>query len=245
MELSGNTILITGATSGIGWAFAEAFLSLGNRVIVCGRRQERLEQLQERYPDLIATVCDLQDEDQRAGLVEWLVQEYPDLNMVINNAGIQLLTDLTQPVSLERVRGELETNFVAPLHLASLLAPHFATKENAAIVNISSGLAFVPLAEVAVYSATKAAVHSLTQSLRHQLRNTGIRVFEVAPPAVDTELGPETWEEGAASHGGIPIEEFLEEALESLRNDEFEAPVGMARWLRNNRDAGFKELNPA
>jgi uncharacterized oxidoreductase len=244
MELSGNTILITGATSGIGLAFAESLLSLGNQVIVCGRRQDRLEQLQEQYPGIIATVCDLQDEDQRVGLAQWLVEEYPDLNMLINNAGIQLATDLTQPVSLERVRGELETNFVAPLHLASLLTPHLSTQPDAAIVNISSGLAFVPLAEVAVYSATKAAVHSLCLSMRYQLRDTSIRVFEIAPPAVDTELGSETWEEGAVSHGGIPVAEFLEEALESLRNDEFEAAIGMSRWLRNNLEAGFKELNP-
>jgi len=244
MQTKGNTILVTGATSGIGLAFAEAFLREGNRVIACGRRKERLALLQERFPEVTAKVCDVQDEDQRVALAEWAVRHHPELNVLVNNAGIQLISDLTRPAAVSRIHSELETNVVAPVHLASLFAPHLATKPQAAIVNITSGLAFAPLARVAMYCATKAAMHSLTLSLRYQLRDTGIQVFEIAPPAVDTELGPETREDPAKSHGGIPVQEFIREAMEGLRKDEPEITVGMSKSIRENQEAAFARMNP-
>ncbi|KAA6438984.1 SDR family NAD(P)-dependent oxidoreductase [Dyadobacter flavalbus] len=243
MIVTGNTILITGGTSGIGLAFAEEFIKEGNRVIITGRREDRLEAIKNKLPEIITRVSDVSDAAQRAGLAEWVFQNYPETNMLINNAGIQLVTDLKSPVDLERVRTETETNFIAPVHLASLFTPHFAEKENAAIINITSGLAFAPLAFMPVYCATKAAMHSLTLSLRHQLKQTGIKVFEIAPPAVDTELGHDRREDKSQSHGGIPVQEFIAGAMKAIKNDELEAAIGQAAGLRSKREALFEQMN--
>ncbi len=243
MLTTGNTILITGATSGLGRAFALQFLAEGNTVIICGRRSERLAALKAKHPALVTKECDIASTEQREELCAWAVQNYPDLNVLINNAGIQLATDLTKPVDLAPVRNEVETNFIAPLHLASLFAGHLKTKKDAAIINISSGLAFVPIAFMPVYCATKAAIHSLTLSLRHQLRNTSIKVFEIAPPSVDTELGYHHREDKTQSHGGIPIHEFLAEAMEAIKADLYEAPIGQAKGLRAKGEDLFGVMN--
>lgn len=243
MILTGNTVLITGGTSGIGLAFAEEFLKEGSRVIITGRREDRLEAIKNNLPGIITRVSDVSDAAQRTGLAEWVLQNFPDTNMLINNAGIQLVANLNSPVELERVRSETETNFIAPVHLASLFTPHFAEKENAAIINITSGLAFAPLAFMPVYCATKAAMHSFTLSLRHQLKHTGIKVFEIAPPAVDTELGHDRREDKNESHGGIPVQEFIGGAMAAIKNDELEAAIGQAAGLRSRREALFDQMN--
>jgi len=243
MELGGNTVLITGATSGIGWAFSERFAEAGSTVIVTGRRRERLEKLKEKHPGIITRMSDVANERQREELASWAINNYPDINVLINNAGIQLLTDLKKPVDLDRVRQETETNFISPIHLTSLFTSHFASKENAAIVNISSGLAFVPIAIMPVYCATKAAIHSFTLSLRHQLRNTRVKVFEIAPPAVDTELGSDRREDKTQSHGGMPVQEFIEQAMHALKEDILEAPIGPAKNSREKRESLFEVMN--
>jgi uncharacterized oxidoreductase len=243
MQLKGNTVLITGGTSGIGLAFAEQFLKAGSRAIICGRREERLIQLKQKYPGLITKTSDIADEQQRDELVRWTIENYPEVNILINNAGVQLLADLTKPVDLGRIRQEVETNFIAPVHLSSLFAAHLSNKPSAAIVNISSGLAFVPLAFMPVYCATKAAIHSLTMSLRHQMRNTSVKVFEIAPPAVDTELGSDRRSDKSQSHGGMPVDEFIRQAMEAIANDLFEAPIGTAKNSREQREALFEVMN--
>jgi uncharacterized oxidoreductase len=168
---------------------------------------------------------------------------YPEVNVLINNAGVQLLTDLTKQIDLPRVTSEVETNFIAPVHLTALFAEHLQTKEEAAIINISSGLAFVPLAFMPVYCATKAAIHSLTLSLRYQLKKTSVKVFEIAPPAVDTELGHDRREDKSQSHGGIPIKDFLLEAMEAIKNDLLEAPIAGSKNLREKREMLFEPMN--
>ena len=243
MELTGNTILITGGTSGIGLAFAEEFLKEGSRVIITGRREDRLEAIKDKFPGIVTKVSDVSDAAQRIELAEWIKQNHPETNILINNAGIQLLTDLKSPIDLEKVRSETETNFIAPVHLASLFTLHLATKEHAAIINITSGLAFAPLAFMPIYCATKAAMHSLTLSLRHQLKNTGIKVFEIAPPSVDTELGHDRREDKSQSHGGIPVKEFIAGAMAAIKNDELEAAIGQAAGLRSKREALFEQMN--
>lgn len=243
MQLSNNTILITGGTSGIGLAFAEQFMAAGSKVIICGRRKERLKALNEKYPNLITRAADVSKAADRESLATWILQNYPEVNALMNNAGIQLFTDLTKPVDLDRIQSEIETNVIAPIHLTSLFAQHLSTKADSTIINISSGLAFAPLAFMPVYCATKAAVHSLTLSLRHQLKNTSVKVFEIAPPAVDTELGHDCREDKTQLHGGLPIADFIAEAMEALKNDVFEAPIGMAKGLHAKRELLFDVMN--
>ena len=243
MKLTGNTILITGGTSGIGLAFAKEFLRLGNKVIICGRRENRLKEISHEHPAMITRRCDVAESDDRESLATWVLQQYPEVNVLINNAGLQLLTNLTGPVDLTRVNSEIAINVVAPIHLTSLFTQTFVQKENAAIINISSGLAFVPLAFMPVYCATKAAIHSITLSLRHQLKDTSVKVFEIAPPAVDTELGADRRADKTQSHGGMPVDEFLAEAIEAIRSDVFMAPIGGSKWLYDKRESMFESMN--
>ena len=243
MKLSNNTILITGGATGIGRGFTEEFIKLGNTVIICGRRADRLQEVKDKYPAVITKVCDVANEVERKELTEWIFKNHPDLNVLINNAGVQLNTDLSKLENLDRMRMEIETNLIAPVQLASLFTNHLISKKDAVIINITSGLAFVPLAFMPVYCATKAALHSITLSLRHQLKNTSVKVFEIAPPAVDTELGHDRREDKAQSHGGIPVNEFLAEAMDGLKNDVFETAVGMAKGLRSKREEAFDMMN--
>jgi len=243
MQLSDNTILITGGTSGIGLAFAEGFMAAGSKVIICGRREERLDDLRENYPRLITRACDVSKAADREALADWVLQNHSELNILMNNAGVQLVLDMTKPVDLDRIQAEIETNVVAPVHLTSLFAQHLATKADAAVINISSGLAFAPLAFMPVYCATKAAVHSLTLSLRHQLKNTSVKVFEIIPPSVDTELGHDRREDKTQSHGGIPIADFIAEAMEAVKDDIYEAPIGQSKGLHAQREALFEVMN--
>jgi uncharacterized oxidoreductase len=161
----------------------------------------------------------------------------------MNNAGVQLAADLTQPTDLQRVRIEVETNFIAPVHLITLFAAQLKTQADGAIINISSGLAFVPIAFMPIYCATKAAIHSLTLSVRHQFRNTPVKVYEIAPPSTDTELGHERRADKTQTHGGIPINEFLAEAMEGLKNDTLEIVVGQSKGLRAKREELFNNMN--
>lgn len=243
MKLTGNAFVITGGTSGIGEQLVDRLLALGNGVVTCGRRKDRLDRLQARHPKLTVFPCDVTDDSQRVRFPEWVSAHHPETNVLINNAGIQLVMDVTHPVDLERVRSEVETNFIAPLHFASLFAPILAKKPGAAIVNISSGLAFSPLAFLPVYCATKAAIHSLSLSMRHQMSRFGIKVYEIAPPAVDSELGRERWSKGQSSHGGMPVAEFVEAMLRALEADLSEAAIGQADAMRANREALFDEMN--
>ncbi|HVB03004.1 MAG TPA: SDR family NAD(P)-dependent oxidoreductase [Chitinophagaceae bacterium] len=243
MNLSGNTILITGGTSGIGLGFAEQLILSGNTVIICGRRADRLQEISHQYPAIITRKSDLQSATERITLCDWVLSRHPALNMLINNAGIQLMGDLTRPLDSGRISSEVETNLVAPIHLVSLLAPTLSAKESAAIINISSGLAFVPISFMPVYCATKAAIHSLTLSLRYQLRNTPVKVFEVIPPSVDTELGHDRRPDKSSSHGGMPVNEFIREAMQAIKLDLLEAPIGDAKNLRDQGEQWFGRLN--
>lgn len=243
MEISGNTILITGGTSGIGLGFAQLFLELDNKVIICGRREHRLIQIREEKPEIITKICDVSKEEERKELYNWAIANHPGINVLINNAGVQLHADLTQPLDMARVKTEIDVNFYGPVHLSSLFVSHLSKQDNPAIINISSGLAFTPGAFVPIYCATKAAMHSYTMSLRHQLRNTSLKVFEIIPPSVDTELGHDHRSDPSESHGGISVSEFLEGAMEALKNDKLEAPIGQAKNLHAQRDDLFEMLN--
>ncbi|WP_419878161.1 SDR family oxidoreductase [Brevibacillus centrosporus] len=235
MKLSGNTILITGGSTGIGLAFAERFLRYGNKVIVTGRRELVLQQAKEKFPNLITHVSDLNDESGRVALFDWITSNYPEVNVLVNNAGIQQRFHLLKADARDNWRyfnSEITTNIEAPIHLSMLFAPYFATKEEAAIINVTSGLAFTPAAIAPIYSATKAALHSFTMSLRHQLSNTSVKVIEVAPPAVNTDLG------GAGLHTqGETVDDFADGIFKGLEEGKEEIGYGTSvNRLRMSRD---------
>ena len=183
-----DTVLITGGTSGIGLALAKRYLADGNRVLIVGRNKEKLAETTAAVPGLIPILADVSLEEDRVRLFETVSGDYPDVNIVINNAGIQQRLDLMQ-LDWSVWKKEIDTNFDAPIHLCGLFAPFLQGKEHAVLVNVSSGLAFRPPTWVPVYGATKAGIHSFTYTLREQLKGQGIEVIEIIPPAVNTNLG--------------------------------------------------------
>ena len=242
MELGSSTVLITGGASGIGLALAERFLEAGSEVIVCGRREEKLREARARYPRLAIRACDVAEERERVALFRWAVAEFPRLNVLVNNAGIQRRVSLAEPEEWGQTRTEIAINLEAPVHLAALFIPHLLRQEYPAIVNVTSGLAFVPLARVPIYCATKAGLHSFTLSLRHQLAHTPIRVVEVVPPAVNTDLG------GPGLHTfGVPVGEFADAVVARLRAGDLEIPYGFSAEAslasREEREALFTRMN--
>jgi uncharacterized oxidoreductase len=190
MKLSDRTVLVTGGASGIGLALTEALLERGNRVIVCGRSATRLAAARERLPALVTIPCDLGRADERQRLAKVLADDHPSLDVVVNNAGVMNRIDLRGDVDevMRVAEAELATNLVAPIHLTLLLLPQLQRQTEAAIVNVGSGFAYAPGSPVPIYSASKAALHSFTRSVRRQLAPTNVRVFEVMPPVVDTDM---------------------------------------------------------
>ena len=229
MNLATNTILLTGGASGIGLALAIRFLRAGSTVIIVGRRADKLAEAQQQYPGLITRQANVADVAERAELVRWATTKSPALNVLVNNAGIQNRIQLADDAATdwEQRREELIINVEAPIHLATLLVPHLRRQPGAAIVNVTSGLSFAPAAFVPIYSATKAALHSFTLSLRHQLVPTGISVLEIVPPAVDTDRG------GPGLHTfGVNVDEFADSVMARLAAGEQEVGYGSSEKSR-------------
>ena len=243
MKTTGNTILITGGATGIGLAMASALLDAGNRVIVCGRREVKLHEAKRLLPALETEMCDVADPEDRQVLFEWTTSRFPELNILINNAGVQSHVDFRDGPGALKGDSEIAINFEAPVQLAALFIPHLKERPEAAIVNVSSGLAFAPLAIMPVYCATKAALHSFTISLRHQLRDTSIRVMEVVPPMVDTELDRGARADRGQMVRGIHPDEVGSATIDGLANDRAEVLVGMAASLRVEGEKMFGLMN--
>jgi uncharacterized oxidoreductase len=247
MKITGNTILITGGATGIGFALAEAFLEAGNEVVICGRREDKLFEAQNKLPEIRIRVCDVAQESQRRELFDWSIANFKTLNVLVNNAGIQREADFRQGVKGLSADSEIDINLAAPIHLSALFIPHLMTQPQAAILNISSGLGFIPLAIVPIYCATKAGLHSFSLTLRHQLRDISIRVFEIIPPTVDTELDQGARDRRGQTYRGIPPEEVATAALQALQEDEFEKPVSQAQGLwqaaRSDPETAFNRMN--
>lgn len=216
MKLSGNTMLLTGATSGIGRALAESFYARGNTVIVTGRRQHLLDEMVVKHPGMSALAADLDDPDGIADLASRVLLEFPQLNVLVNNAGITRAEDLrADKLDIGTAQSVLRTNVGAVLDLTYALLPHLRQQRQACVMTTTSGLAFVPRSNYPTYCASKAFLHSWMQSLRHQLRDE-IQVLELAPPYVQTELaGPAQ----AVDPRAMPLSTFVAEVMELLAND--------------------------
>lgn len=230
MNTEGNSVLITGGSSGIGLAMAELLLDAGNRVLVCGRSEEKLASAKQRLPQLETFACDLSDRNERGRLGEWALSVAPTLNVLVNNAGIQRETDFTAGApELFDGEDEVDINLKASLHLAATFVPHFlALDRECAVVNVTSGLAFLPVKTVPVYCATKAALHSFSMSLRSQLADTNVHVLELAPPLVDTSLHRSEHAKKQGEERGISAERVAHAFMKSLRKDTDQRSVGQA-----------------
>lgn len=248
MRTSGNTILITGGGSGIGRGLAEAFHGLGNRVIIAGRRQSALDATVAANPGMAAAVLDIEDRDAIRRFAARIAADHPGLNVLINNAGTMQNEDLLSPEDgLAAMEATVAINLLGPMRLTAALMPHLRRQPHAAIMTVSSGLAFVPLVLTPTYSATKAAIHSYTQSLRYQLKDTAIQVLELVPPYVQTELqGPRQ----ASDPMAMPFKDFIAEAMKIITSSPDVTEICVAR-VKPQRlaeasgayDAFFKTMN--
>ena len=237
MQLTDNTIFITGGTSGIGRGLAEAFHKLGNRVIIGGRRRALLDEVTRANPGMRAVELDIADPASIERAAALLRAEYPSLNVLINNAGIMPFDDPSARIDDATAVSTVETNLLGPIRMTSSLIEHLKQQPRAAIVNNTSVLAYVPIATSAVYSATKAALHSYTLSLRFMLRDTSVTVQEIAPPWVNTDLIHKSDDPRA-----MPLDAFVAQTMEALAGDREEALVDSAIPLRNNAGPGEHKL---
>tara|TARA_R100001132_G_C3252807_1_gene79409 strand:+ start:283 stop:1026 length:744 start_codon:yes stop_codon:yes gene_type:complete len=208
MQTSGNTILITGGGSGIGRELAHKWHDLGNTVIVAGRTQASLDETAAGHANIHTMIVDVGDADDLARFAKKVVEVHPAINVLVNNAGIMRFEDITEERELGDAEATIATNLLGPIRLIDGLIEHLKAQENAAIINVTSGLAFVPMPRTATYSATKAAMHSYTVSLRAKLEGK-VEVIELAPPAVQTELTPGQ----STREGYMPLDEFIEETM--------------------------------
>ena len=245
MDLKGNTILITGGSVGIGLALAKRFLDRDNTVIICGRREDKLRQAKEMLPELHIRQCDVADELERTALYHWIMKEFPNLNVLVNNAGIQQRINLVnqdKEQDWDYYRQEIAINLEAPIHLSKLFIPHLQKQTKPVIMNVTSGLAFMPAGWVPVYGATKAALHSFTFGMRVQLEEAGIRVIEIIPPAVDTDLG------GPGKHTfGVPVDDFADGVFQGLEKGYLEVglsdeQLGLTRLAREDLERNALKL---
>lgn len=235
MKTTGNTILITGSTSGIGLGLALRFHKAGNKVIVAGRRKALLEQITTKHPGIEAIELDVADAASIVRASELVAARYPDLNVVINNAGIMLSESVLEPDALKGAEETVAINLLGTIRMTYAFLPQLARKEDSVIINVSSALAFVPFPIAMTYSATKAAVHSFTEGLRVQLADTSVRVIELAPPGVRTTLfGQESDEQS------MPLEDFLNEAMALLHAEPTpkEIIVERAKFFRTAQATG-------
>ena len=230
MKLTGNTILITGGGAGIGRGLAEALHKLGNQVIIAGRRKSALDETTAAHPGMKSIELDITNPENVTAVARELIGTYPALNVLINNAGIMHIDDLSAPVDDAMMVDTLTTNLMGPIRMTGALVEHLQKQNDAVIVNVSSVLGFVPLAIAGVYSSTKAAIHSYTQSLRYKLKDSSVRVVEIAPPWVQTDLLNSRNEPRA-----MPLAPFIEQTIEALGTDADEALVEIARPCATTR----------
>lgn len=241
MKLSNNKILITGGASGIGLGLTERFIQQNNTVIICGRREAKLKEVKDKFPSVITKVCDLSVEADRVELYNWVSENHSDLNVLVNNAGIQNWMNISDSDFYSKTINEININVLAPIHLTT----QFINLKNLnAIINVTSGLAFVQLSKVPVYCATKAFFHSFTLSLRHILKSKNIEVIEMIPPALNTDLG------GKGLHDGQPpVSDFVNAVFQQLKEGKTELTFGFSEMMSKATpdiiNVTFNKMNPS
>ncbi|ACT01446.1 SDR family oxidoreductase [Paenibacillus sp. JDR-2] len=232
MKLHSNTILITGGASGIGLELASRLSALGNTVIVSGRDQAKLELAKAQYPKLHTFPCDVTDPEAIAKLYNSVTAQFPELNMLINNAGLMRKINLQQKeVDLLDISREIETNLSGPIRMVDQFLPHLLKQPSAAIMNVSSALAFVPFAISPVYGATKAGIHSFTR-WRVQLKNTKVRVFELAPPLTKTTLVDAFEANDMKGSAAMEVSELVSHVFKAMEKDQLEIRPGQSNLLK-------------
>ncbi|MBV7329027.1 SDR family NAD(P)-dependent oxidoreductase [Chloroflexi bacterium TSY] len=230
MQASGKTVLITGGGSGIGLHLAKEFLKNGSKVIICGRTVAKLEQAQKENRGLEIAQCDISDSEQIQALLDKCDREFGGIDILVNNAAVFNLFDVTEgKFTLEQQLKEIDIDFSGPVRMVHYFLPGLLNRPEAAIVNVSSGLAFVPLAAAPVYAATKAASHSWTQSLRKQLSNTNVAVFELMPPVVDTEMADVEVTEGLPKMAPAKL---ARQFMKGFLRNKFEMTPGLLGTLK-------------
>ena len=234
MKISNNKILITGGASGIGLGLTERFVKENNTVIICGRRESLLKEISEKLPSVVTRRCDLSKAEEREDLFKWISEKHKDLNVLLNNAGIQQRISISDNDFYKRAKEEIEINIESPVHLISLF---INLKSLNTIINTTSGLSFVPLAQMPVYCASKAFFHSFTLSLRHLLKSKNIEVIEMIPPALNTDLG------GKGLHSNAPpVSDFIEDVFIQLKQGKSELTSGFSESMAK---AGPEDLQKA
>jgi uncharacterized oxidoreductase len=244
MKTTGNTILITGGGSGIGRALAESFHSLGNQVIIAGRRQSVLDETTAANPGISSAILNIEDAASVRAFASKMTTDHPTLNVVIHNAGIMRPEDLLNhpEQAPETAEAIIATNLLGPILLTAALLPQFQKQPHATIVTVSSGLAFIPMALTPTYNATKAAIHSWSQSLRYQLRTTNIEVLELVPPYVQTELMGSAQ---AADPRAMPLADYIAETINLIKTqpNATEILVERVKPLRFSEQNGVEKYN--
>ncbi len=233
MKLSGNTILITGGASGIGSELTKQLTTLGNTILITGRDQVKMDRAKAAFSNIHTFRSDVSDPEAIATLYEKVTKQFPELNILINNAGIMRKINVHATAgSLEDITREIEINLSGPIRMVKQFLPHLKTKSEAAIMNVSSALAFVPLPISPVYCATKAGLHSFTESLRVQLKHTKVKVFELAPPATQTELSGNFSFEDMKGASLMKVEDMVKVAVKGMQTDRLEIRPGQANQLK-------------
>ena len=242
MNLTGNTILVTGGGSGIGRGLAEAFHKLGNKVIVAGRRKVNLAGVVQTNPGIDSVELDVTNPENIATVSKELIAKYPKLNVLLNNAGIMLLDDVSKPIDDNVLTSQFQTNFFGTVRMTSAFIEHLKAQEFATVLNVSSVLGFVPMAFAALYSATKAGIHVYSMGLRYMLNGTSVEVQEIVPPWVQTDLLNSSEEPRA-----MPLQPFIEQTIEALGSKHSEILVEIAKPYRANpgvdEAAFFHQMN--
>lgn len=233
MNMQNNTILITGGTGGFGFEFASKLLALGNTVIITGRNREKLNEVKSKLPEVHTIESDVSNSDDIISLHSMVTSKFPDLNIIINNAGEMRKISLHHEHTLTNITREIEINLMGPIRMVQQFLPHLKTKRNAAIINVTSGIALMPFPISPIYSASKSGLRSFTQALRVQLKNTEIKVIELVAPGSSTPLNDKFKnEQGFNASALMAPEKIVDAAIKGMKNDSNEVFPGLAKLMR-------------